>query len=315
MLQTLTSPGVFTQGAINAINANFAALQPVDLWVRPQNGNNNGNGSSKYPLGSYFNAFATIQGAISSPLCVTGTVVGLQGVAFEQVVTPLGLNNVTLLGVSGIPRQATTSGVANGGGATWLAPSGVTASQSLLRVQGQGWVVSGIYFNSTGITTNGAIEPHTVGDPPTQADGAHLLIDNCIITGAKYGIYCPTGTNYVRIQNSEIFGYSDSGDVAIQATGSVGTLLDWRITNCKIFGNANNIIAAFNKGWIQYCAIDSGSSSTINLTNGTAPNRVIYNSFNIAAADFDPAGGVTGVTGDVWSNILTDTIETGLPAN
>lgn len=37
--------------------------------------------------------------------------------------------------------------------------------------------------------------------------------------------------------------------------------------------------------------------------------------FTIAAADFDPAGGVTGVTGDVWSNTLTDTIETGLPAN
>lgn len=314
-LQQLTGGGTFTAGNINAINANFAAIQGIDLWVRPQNGNNNGNGSVKYPLGSYQNAFATVAGAISSPLCVTGSVIGIQGVVFEQVATPLGLNNITLLGVSGIPRQATTSGIPNGGGATWLAPTGVTASQSLLRVQGQGWTVSGIYFNSTGITSNGCIEPHTVGDPPTQADGAHLLVDNCILTGDKYGINCPTGTNYVRIQNSEIFGFNDSGDAAIRATGGIGTLLDWRITGCRFFTNANVIIAALNKGWIQYNAIDAGGTSTITLTNGTAPNRVIYNSFNIAAADFDPAGGVTGVTGDVWSNILTDTIETGLPAN
>lgn len=305
ILPQVTGGGSFTQANINRINANFAALSGVDAWVRPQAAVAGPDGTYAKPYGS----MAALAGVIRS-----GMVIGLEGVLFEQYATPLGVNNVTLLGFQSIPRQATTSGVANGGGATWLAPSSVTASQSLLRVQGQGWTVSGIYFNSTGITTNGAIEPHTVGDPPTQADGAHLLIDNCIITGAKYGVYCPTGTNYVRIANSEIFGFSDSGDVAIQATGGIGTLLDWRIVNCKLFSNANGIIAALNKGWITGCAIDSGTV-TISLTNGTAPNRVIGNSFNIAAADFDPAGGVNGVTGDVWSNTLTDTIETGLPAN
>jgi hypothetical protein len=234
-------------------------------------------------------------------------------VLFEQWTTPI-VNNVTVVGVSNIPRQATTSGAPNGGGATWLASSSVTTSLPLIRVQGQGWTLANIYFNSAGITTNGCIEPYTVGDPPAQADGAHLLVTNCILTGAKYGVRCPTGTNYVRIVNTDIFGFSDSGDIAISAAPSIGTLLDWRIEGCNLYSNANGIVAPLNKGSIKYNRIDSGTA-TINLTGGTAPNYVIGNAFNIAADDFDPAGGVTGVSGDVWSNTLTNEIQTGLPAN
>lgn len=306
-LTTLTQQGAVDAALLAQLNANFSAVAAKpDYWVRPQ-------ASSTLATGSYTSPFGSL--TLARPVMEPGVVIGIVGVLREQFTTPLGVNNVTLVGQQNIPRQSTTSGVPNGGGAVWLVPSsGVSASSALIRVQGQGWTLANLYFNSTSITSNGAIEPHTVGDPPAEADAAHLLIYNCIITGAKYGVYCPTGTNYVRIVDSEIFGYSDSGDVAIQATGGIGTLLDWRISGCKLYSNANQIIAALNKGWITGCAIDSGTV-TIALTNGTAPNRVIGNSFNIAAADFDPAGGVTGVTGDVWSNTLTDTIETGLPAN
>lgn len=298
--------GAFTADSAAQLQATIRLQTQPSLFVNSYTGSDVNNGQSPDQ------ALGTITRALA--LANNGSVIGIFGVFKEQVTTRLGLQDVTIVGLGNLPRQATTSGAPNGGGATWLAPSSVTTSAALIRVQGQGFVLQNIYFNSAGITTNGAIEPHTVGDPPTQADGAHLQIINCIITGAKYGIYCPTGTNFVRIINSEIFGFSDSGDVAIQATGSVGTLLDWRITNCKLYSNANGIVAALNKGWISGCAIDSGTA-TIDLTNGTAPNRVVGNSFNIAAADFDPAGGVTGVSGDVWSNTLTDTIETGLPAN
>lgn len=281
------------------------ALQPT-LYVNSYTGSNANVGTSPAT------ALGTITQALS--MAENGTTIGIFGVFREQVTTRLGLQDVTIVGLGNLPRQATTSGVANGGGATWLAPSSVTASAALLRIQGQGFRIENIYFNSTGITSNGAIEPHTVGDPPAQADGAHLQIVNCIITGAKYGIYCPTGTNFVRIIDSEIFGFGDSGDVAIQATGGIGTLLDWRIMNTKFYGNANHIIAALNKGTIKWCDFDAATAA-INLTNGTAPNRVTWNTFDVNAADFDPAGGITGVTGDVWSNTLKDAIETGLPAN
>ena len=306
-LAVISGGGAFTKANITDLNANFAALQAVDFWVRPQYGRNTNAGTYDAP-------FATMAGC--SQYLEPGVVVGIEGVLFEEFTAPLGVNNVTLLGSSFIPRQATTSGVANGGGATWLSPSGGTSW--LLRVRAQGWTVKNIYFNNSAtaapcisILTDGA------GDPPVDADGAHLLIDNCILTGTDDGINVNGGTNFVRVQNSTLFGFSGSGDLAVSSTvgAGVGTLLDWRFINCKFFNNAGNITAGLSHATITGCQFENGSASNINLTGGTAPNFVVGNYFNIAAADFDPAGGTTGVSGDVWSNTLTDAIETGLPAN
>ena len=313
-MQTISGGGVFTKQNINAINANFAELASVDVWVRPQYGSNTGNGSQSNALGSYENPYASMAGL--SRILEPGLVIGLEGVLLEEFTAPLGVNNVTILGAQNVPRQATTSGVPNGGGATWLSPSGGTSW--LLRLRAQGWMVANIYFNNSAtaapcisILTDGA------GDPPTDSDGAHALIKNCILTGADDGINVNGGTNFVRIENCTLFGFSGSGDLAISSTAGagVGTLLDWRILNCKFFNNAGNITAGLSHATIAGCVFENGSASNINLTGGTAPNYVVGNYFNITAADFDPAGGTTGVTGDVWSNTLSDAIETGLPAN
>lgn len=307
-VRTISGGGVFSRQNISDLNFNFQALQGVDVWVRPQYGNNN------TADGSYEKPFATMAG-ISSRL-VPGLVIGLQGVLQEEFTAPLGVNNVTIIGQQDVPRQATTSGVANGGGATWLSPSGGTSW--LLRLRAQGWTIANIYFNNSAtaapcisILTDGA------GDPPTDSDGAHTLIYNCILTGADDGVNVNGGTNFVRIVNSTLFGFSGAGDIAISSTAGagVGTLLDWRILNCKFFNNAANITAGFSHATISGCVFENGSASNINLTGGTAPNYVVGNYFNIAADDFDPAGGTTGVTGDVWSNTLTNAIETGLPAD
>lgn len=306
-LATITGGGSFTKANIADLNNNFAALQTVDLWVRPQYGVNTNTGTYDSPL-------ASMAGA--SKYLKPGLVVGIEGVLFEEFTAPLGVNNVTLLGFQSVPRQATTSGVANGGGATWLSPSGGTSW--LLRLRAQGWTVANIYFNNSAtaapcisILTDGA------GDPPVDSDGAHTLIYNCILTGADDGINVNGGTNFVRIVNSTLFNFSGAGDIAISSTvgAGVGTLLDWRITGCRFFNNASNIIAGFSHALIQGNTFEAASGTQINLTGGTAPNYVLGNAFDINAADFDPAGGVTGVTGDVWSNTLKDTIETGLPAN
>lgn len=307
----ISGGGAFTRTNIDQINANFSELAaPASagvLWVRPQYGNNLNPGTYEKPL-------ASMSGA--SQYLKPGLVVYIEGVLQEEYTAPLGVNNVTLVGVSQVPRQATTSGVPNGGGATWISPSGGTSW--LLRLRAQGWTVANIYFNNSAtaapcisILTDGA------GDPPVDSDGAHTLIYNCILTGADDGINVNGGTNFVRVVNSTLFGFSGSGDLAVSSTvgAGVGTLLDWRFIGCKFFNNASNITAGLSHATITGCVFENGSASNINLTGGTAPNYVVGNYFNIAAADFDPAGGTTGVSGDVWSNTLTDAIETGLPAN
>jgi hypothetical protein len=306
-LAVISGGGAFTKANITDLNANFSALQAVDYWVRPQYGANTNAGTYDSPL-------ATMAGA--SKYLKSGIVIGIEGVLFEEFTAPLGVNNVTVIGFQTTPRQATTSGVANGGGATWLSPSGGTSW--LLRVRAQGWTVRNIYFNNSAtaapcvsILTDGA------GDPPVDADGAHLLLENCFFTGTDDGINVNGGTNWIRVHNCTFFGFSGSGDLAVSSTvgAGVGTLLGWEFRNCKFFNNAGNITAGLSHAYIQGCMIENGTASNLNLTGGTAPNYVVGNYFNIAAADFDPAGGTTGVTGDVWSNTLTDAIETGLPAN
>lgn len=311
---TLTQEGSVTSSLLAQINSNFAEVGGVgssfgspDIWVRPQAGVGDADGSYDKPYGSM---------ALAEAAMFAGAVVGLEGVLREHYTTPLGLNNVTIVGAQYIPRQATTSGVPNGGGATWLSPSTATNTSALIRVQGQGWTLKNIYFNNSA-TSNGCVQPYTTGDPPTAADGAHLLIQNCIFTGAAFGVYASGGTNFVRIYNSHFFGFSGSGDIGVAQTAGagIGTLLGWEIVGCRFYGNASNIVMPFNQAVIRNNQITNGTAANINLTGGTAPNYVQQNVFNIAAADFDPAGGTTGVTGDVWSNYLTDAIETGLPAN
>ena len=123
-IATVTGGGVFSKKNIADINNNFAALTQPNIWVRPQYGNNS------TADGTYAKPYATIGGALSSPLCVPGVVIGLLGVTKEEVTGPI-VNDITILGMGNQPRQATTSGIANGGGATWMSSS-ASASTPLL---------------------------------------------------------------------------------------------------------------------------------------------------------------------------------------
>ncbi len=312
-MRTITGGGVFTRQNIDDLNANFAeasssgsgASTPLSIWVRPQAGNDNNPGTYALPL-------ATMSGA--SRYITSGLTIYVEGVIFEQVTFPI-VNNVTVVGVSVVPRQATTSGTPNGGGATWLSPSGLSNSLALATVQGQGWTFENILFNNSA-TSAGCIKLSVVGDPPAQADASHCAFINCRFTGANLGIEDAGGAAFTYINGCEFFNFSGSGDVAIKNTStSVRLPLRWVILNSAFWGNQNNIVSPASNWTVKYNTFNTATTANINFTGGAAPNFVQQNAFAIAAADFDPAGGVTGVTGDAWSNYLTDAVETGLPAN
>lgn len=297
--------GAFTPETYESLLAEVVPVQSAipTIYVNSYTGSNANDGLTAT------SALATLSQAVAR--AQAGMTIGIFGVFKEHVTTPI-INDVTIVGMGNLPRQATTSGAANGGGATWLNASGGTTA--LLTVRGQGWTVRNVFFNNAA-TAAPCIDLVTVGDPPAEADAAHFQLIDCILTGSDNGLDATDGTNFVRITNCTFFGFSGSGDIAINATGGVGTLLDWRIIGCKFYNNAANITAALSHGTIRYCDIENGSASNINLTNGTAPNFVQFNAFNIAAASFNPNGGTTGVTGDVWANYLTDGVEIKLPDN
>jgi hypothetical protein len=311
---TITGGGVFTRQNISDINTNFQSAMSGNptgqvLWVRPQNG-----GVDTNP-GTYAQPLATMAGC--AKYLKSGLVIYVEGVLREQTTLPI-VSNVKVVGLQTVPCQATTSGAPNGGSATWLSPlSGISNTTALATVQGQGWTFENIYFNNAA-TAAGCVKllRSGAGDPPTDPDASHAAFINCRFTGANLGIEDSGGCGFVHISGCEFFNFSGSGDTAIKNTStSVAAPLRWVIERSAFWGNVNHIVAAANQWTVTNNTFAAATTTNINFTGGTAPNFVQQNTFAIAAADFDPAGGVTGVTGDAWSNYLTDAVETGLPAN
>lgn len=315
---TLTQEGSVTGELLNQINSNFQELSasgssgvgPVDVWVRPQAGVGNADGSYERPFGSM---------ALAQPYMVPGAVIGLEGVLKEEFSSPI-INDVTIVGAkSNQPRQATTDGVANGGGATWLSPSGGTGS--LLTVNGQAWKIQNIFFNNsaTGATT-GCVKITSAGDPPSGTDGSHTQILNCIMSGGNFGVYSADGANYVTVAGCTFYNFVDTGDTAIKAVQNVRTLLGWKVVNNVFYNNVNHIVAALSRGTVtgnNFIIVGNSVTSTIacSLTGG-AGNAVYGNAFNRPLNTSPNATLYVGGTNDTWGfNYGTDEFFWGVPDN
>lgn len=319
-MQPILDVGAFTGRNKTAINNNFAALTNPDVWVRPQYGNNLGNGSS-YPLGSYENPYATMTGLAG--ILKPGMVVGLEGVLLEEYSSPR-VNDVTLVGMAGLPRQATTSGTPNGGGATWLSPSGGTGA--LLQPNGQGWVIENIFFNNSA-TAAACIKLVNAGDPPTANCSEKTTVRNCILTGTDDGIAALDLPNNVLIEGCTFFGFSGAGDLAISsATGAgTGTLQNWVIRDCIFNGNTGHITAPFTSSEItrnkfSYIYGSTTTTTQIILTSGSN-NSVHDNAFDIPHNTNLISTMFAGGTNDRWywnrfATAVTTTIAAfGVPAS
>lgn len=305
--------GAFTRKNIDQINSNFAELVSVDVWVRPQYGTNNVSNGSNYPLGSYENPYVSMAGlaAVIRP----GIVIGLEGVLKEEYSTPI-INDVTIVGMGNQPRQATTSGVPNGGGATWLSPSGGTGS--LLTVRGQAWKIQNIYFNNsaTGATTAG-VKLVGGGDPPLTADAGHTQILDCVFTGEANGIYLDGGPGFLTIARNQFYFFDSSGDCAILAGGSGGTGYGTMVYDNQFESNLTHIKAlATAYSWRvfrNHFSYISGGVTTgvfIDFTNGTT-NSVFNNVFDVDSGNAGIAAMFVLGTNDRWSaNALSTAVTT-----
>lgn len=271
-LTPITGGGSFTRKNIDAINANFASLVTPDIWVRPQS-----TSSSAAADGSYSRPYGTMN-ALSGQILKPGMIVGLEGVLTEEYSSPK-VNDVTLLGMANLPRQATTSGVANGGGATWLSPTSGTGA--LLQPNGQGWRIQNIFFNNSA-TAAGCIKLVNAGDPPTSNCSEKTSIVGCILTGTDDGVAATDLPNNVLIDDCIFFGFSGAGDLAISsATGvGTGTLQNWVIQNCDFMGNAGHITAPFTSSTIRnnhFTYIYGSTTTTTQVVLTSGSNNAIYN--------------------------------------
>ncbi len=315
-MYTITGGGSFTRTNIDQINSNFTELSggsgasggsDVDVYINPAYGNNNNNGLSK-------NApKATMAGC--SSLIEPGIRIGLLGVLKEEYSGPI-VNDVSIIGLGNAPRQATTSGAPNGGGATWLSPSGGTGS--LLTVNGQAWNIRNIYFNNgaTGATTAG-VKLVGGGDPPLTADAGHTTIAGCIFTGEANGIYIDGGPGFLNIVGNTFYFFDSSGDCAILAGGSGGTGYGTKLIGNFFESNLTHVKALTTAySWMvtgNHMSYISGGVTTgvfIDFTGGTT-NSVYGNVFDVNSGNAGIAAMFVQGTNDRWSgNSLSTAVTT-----
>ncbi len=314
---TLVKQGAFDADAVNAINANFMQFgnailpqpNPV-VYVDTVNGlevNDGTNWVTPQTPQTRQGPVQTMARALT--LVRSNGVIAVVGKIREQVVAPLGIYNVSIIGAVANPHHDLA--------ASWLYPVSPVAATPLIRLREQGWGFRNMLFQ--GYTDAAAVMLKRREDA-TDPDASHAWFENCRWSEGFIHIEDNGGCFNVRINGCTFMLATGTGGGAIKSTSTTVALpYKWVITNSNFQNNVNHIVMPFNKAIIGFRGkgntFSGATTAVINLTGGTAPNMVVDNAFDIAAADFDPAGGVTGVTGDTWSNTLSDAIETGLPAN
>lgn len=259
------------------------------------------------PRGSL--TFATMTDAFAN--LRSRDVIVLGGVLREQAVAPANVYDVTIVGAANNPRQATSGGVATGGGASWLGPASPVALTPLLEIKYAGWAISGIEF--TPVASSAAVRLTRSGltDEP---DASHAAFENCAFqangVATPIGIEDNGGAGFVTIDGCRF----EALTTAIKGLNTAGAVpLRWRVRNNLFLRNTNAIGMSSSQGLFErnrfnQAANDANFKVNLVAVGGQGDlNYVIDNIFSDVAANVTIAKGYKPGTTDVWRNFVTDT--------
>jgi hypothetical protein len=294
------------------LGPSFIGKKETQFWyVDGTNGNDAGKGS----LDSPFQTFAPFEydSANATSILHNGDVIVMSGVVRDQFTAPQDVFDVTIIGAANQPRQATDSGTPTGGGATWLAPTSPTAATPLLTLREQAWKIVNILFGAE--TDAACIKLHRT-EVAAAMDASHVQILGCYFVAGDIGVEDYGGCSNVRIEGCTFYNLTNAIEVTNQG---IAIPNKWLVKDNRILGDSitNGIVGAWVESQFMHNVINKCDTTTINAASGNTGLRNVFfgNIFNIAAADFDPAGGVTGNATDYWYSFLSDDVEFGVPAN
>ena len=272
------------------------------------------NGSDTYTGKTWEDAFATMSKAYTT--VSSGDWIYFHGKVQEQLTTPVNVYDVTVVGCGNRPRHIDgTAKLGSTSAAMWTTPT-VAATAPLCTVIQQGWRF--MNFLMAGPTDAACVQLFRNGAAgDLERDGSHAEFHNIRFASGQDAIEQSGGCGHVGIYNC--FVTSMTGYAIKNTTGAgIGFPSRWEIYNSRFLDNVNMLKMACIDWVVKYNSFLSTTTEVFDTDNGEAAaggNVIVDNVFNVAAASFDPAGNVEGNSTDVWSNYLTDTIETGMPAN
>lgn len=255
-----------------------------------------GNGDGTSPK----QAFNTMAQAFS--VINNGDIIYFVGKVVEQLVTPVQIFDVTVVGCGNRPRHAdSTPSGGNWAASQWGPPaSGGVAAQATVRVLQQGWRFVNILWTSVDANA-GCIElVRNAESGNSERDASHCEILNCRFSGTGIGVKLGATSYTENVFNALIQGCTFN-NMTKGISAALGNGI--QIKDNVFFGNTAHITAALQNSFIvgnyigQFTA--SGNSGGIDLNGGAGTNVVTK---NYLSGTYSIAGGYrVGGAGDEWA--------------
>lgn len=250
-------------------------------------------GSDAHDGLSWATAKATMDAAFDD--LDSGDVVWFVGNVREELTTPAGIFDVTVIGAGNQPRHADAHTGNNGYRAsTWKTPASPTAATPLLIVQQQGWKIINILFD--GPSDAAAVQLFRDGGAgDAERDGSHAHIIGCKFVAGQNHIEFKGGLSQVVIENNLFFGAT--ADSFLDTTGAgIGTNNYYRIVDNHFHNNESHIDAALNYATIKGNTFGKFTTDSLSLTGGS--ENIVWG--NYFYGTYSNAGGYDAGTNDEW---------------
>ena len=268
-------------------------------WVDTVNGSDGDDGKSPTFNGSS-GPKQTVAGVFA--VLASHDVVYLNGDIREEVVAPLGVFGVKLIGnVAGQTRHSTSGGVAvDGNGVSWREPaSGATTGGALLTLIEQGWEIRNILFVPKSDAT--AIRLKRAEDGVTP-DASHARIVGCKIIGGsiatQIGIEDVGGCHHVLIAECEITTVQSG---LKNTSTAIANPLRWRVERNFFYDATTHLDMPFTQSIVKDNVFDEATTN-VDTSGGAGENFILDNYFSDDTGNISNANGYTGDATDVWRN-------------
>ena len=268
----------------------------------------NGSGTS------WQTAFQTMAEAFA--VLASGDVIFVSGKVTEQLVTPVQVFDVRVIGIGPANRHADATPVGgNQATAQWAPPaSGAVSGQASVRVLQQGWQFQNLLFTMESSTAAGIELVRNAASGNDERDASHAHIYGCKFAGAGVGIRAGVAglftelVNHVRVEDCVFI------DNTYAIRDAIGTSR-WVIKGNEFQANTNHIVAMLGASFIYDNIFGAFTTDAIELPGGAGSNIITK---NYLSGTYSSAGGYTrSNANDEWAgnfNTLSGGITVSDPA-
>ena len=288
-----------TREIIDEVVADKARAGQV-YFVDPNAGSNSADGKA------WDRAFATMAWAFAA--IHSGDTIIFRGNVREQLTTPTGAADVTIIGAGNRPRHADTHPLHGElSAATWKLPAAGSTNNPLLIIRNPGWKIENVLFAAH--ASNYALRlERTADEDATEQDASHLSVRGCRFASGAGGISDTGGCFNVAVEDCDFQALTAYCMLGVGNIGAGQGL--WKVTGNRFMGFTNGVKMAFQqsviKGNFFTAGGNPGTTVVLNTVNAIAGNNfVVDNFFQTATANFNTPD-IEGNATDVWNNTSID---------